>query len=400
MTISRRRALCIAWAIAAGLIVLVSVAPAATASSSRPPVRHSRPRITGRALLGTTLRARRGRWSGARALSSRWERCNAAGARCRVIRTGHPARPVTGRRYRLIKADVGHRIRVIVRATNAFGATSATSRATAVIKNRVATGGPGPGPTPSPNPAPPGTAPDPSLLVLVPSSGNGAAPAGIPRSDAECAAAVTPTGEKRPSNTTANNTVPSDPAAIQWNPAYETWPAFVSDRKYVTGDFKGTTDEIIQWAACKWGIDVNVARADAWLESGWYMSTRSGCPGPEASFGLFQIVAEDCSGNMVHGGWPYVQDDTALNADYWGAWIRGCFDGAFLTPGHMWQTSPAQGYGGHSMAQVVAEHGEDYALWGCIGAWFSNAWYSSAAQGYIATVQKDEAAKLWLQPGT
>jgi autotransporter family porin len=213
--------------------------------------------------------------------------------------------------------------------------------------------------------------------------------------------AVTATGEKRTSNATANSTVPADPAAIQWNPAYSDWPAFVSDRNQVTGNFKGTTDEIIQWAACKWGIDVDVARADAWLESGWYMSTRSGCNAPAAaSFGLFQIVAEDCNGNLVHGGWPYVQDDSGLNADYWGAWIRGCFDGAFLVPNHLWQTSPAEGYQGHSMAQVVAQNGEDYALWGCIGAWFSNSWYSSSAQGYINIVKSDEASKPWLQPGT
>ena len=305
---------------------------------------------------------------------------------------------------------------MVVRARNAFGANLATSRATAVVKKRGRTGAPGKGSSPGkgsgpgngsgpgkgPNPAPPGTAPNPSLLNLVPSSGTGKPPAGIPRSDATCAAAVTPTAEKRPSNTTDNNTVPSDPSAIQWNPAYSSWPAFVADRDKVTGDFKGTTDEIIQWTACKWGLDVNVARAEAWLESGWYMSTRSGCSTPdEASFGLFQIVSNACgTDQLVHGGYPYVADDTALNADYWGAWIRGCFDGAFLTSGHPWQTSPAQGYGGTPMSKVVAQNGEDYALWGCVGAWFSNAWYSAPAKWYIATVQADKTAALWLKPGT
>jgi hypothetical protein len=406
MTIFRHRSLLIVSAIAiAAPAVVVSAAPAAVASRSRGPVRHTRPKITGQPVVGTTLRAWPGHWSHARALTYSWERCNAAGARCKVIRTGHAARAATGRRYRLTNTDVGHRLRVIVRATNAFGSTSATSRVTAVIKTLSAAAGQGQGQgsTPSPGPAPPGTAPNPSLFTLVPSSGDGSAPAGIPRSDAACAAAVTPTAEKRPSNTTDNNTVPADPSAIQWNSAYSTWPAFVADRNQVTGDFKGTTDEIIQWAACKWGLDVNVARADAWLESGWYMSTRSGCSVPDqASFGLFQIVANACgsANTPVHGGYPYVADDTALNADYWGAWIRGCFDGAFLVPGYPWQNSPAQGYKGQSMAQVVAQNGEYYALWGCIGAWFSNAWYSSSAQGYIATVQKDEAAQPWLQPGT
>jgi hypothetical protein len=403
MTVFRYRTLLVVSAIAFAVLgVVISDAPAATASRSRAPVHHSRPKITGQPVVGQTLKAGPGRWSRARALRFRWERCNAAGARCKTIRVGHAARPAGGRKYGLTKADIGHRIRVLVRATNQFGTSSVTSRATGVIKKRASTGTPGGGSTPTPtSPAPPGTAPNPSLFSLVPSSGTGSPPAGIPRSDAACAAAVTPTAEKRPANATANNTVPADPSSIQWNPAYKTWPAFVSDREKVTGDFKGTTDEIIQWAACKWGLDVNVARAEAWLESGWYMSTRSGCSAaPEASFGLFQIVAEDCNGNLVHGGYPYVQDDTALNADYWGSWIRGCFDGAFLVSGYPAQTSPAQGYGGTPMSQLVAAHGEAYGLWGCVGAWFSNAWYSSAAQGYINTVQKDEAAQPWLQPGT
>jgi hypothetical protein len=322
-------------------------------------------------------------------------RCTVVGTRCKVIHTRRSGRPGAGHTYRVAGADLGHRLRVVVRATNAYGSASSVSRATPVVTPR---GGSGPGAAPPSSP--PGTDPDPSLFSLVPSSTAGTPPAGIPRSDAECAAAVSVTGEKRPSNAAANNSVPADPRAIPWNPAWSWWPAFVADRDHVTGDFRGTTDEILQWAACKWGLDVNVARAEAWLESGWYMSTRSGCPGPEASFGLFQIVAEDCAGDMVHGGWPYVQDDSALNADYWGSWIRGCFDGAFLVSNHAWQDSPAQGYNDHTMAQVIAQNGEQYALWGCVGAWFSNAWYTSAAQGYIATVQKDERAKLWLVPGT
>ena len=35
----------------------------------------------------------------------------------------------------------------------------------------------------------------------------------------------------------------------------------------VTGNFTGTTDEIIQWAACKWGIDEDIVRAQSVAES-------------------------------------------------------------------------------------------------------------------------------------
>jgi hypothetical protein len=385
MILALVRRLAIPCAAVAVLCGMLGVAGTAAAAQSRRPVHQGRPTIAGSAVAGKTLRALPGHWTGVRAFSFRWQRCNATGAaRCSPIRTGagSTSSPVKGRRYRLTALDVGHRIRVVVRGTNSHGTTATTSRVTTATTTLT------------------GSAPDPKLFTLVPSSTDGSAPAGIPRSDAECAAAVTKTGEKRPSNTTDNNAVPPNPSAIQWGSGWHYWPKFVADRNKVTGDFTGTTDEIIQWAACKWGLDVNEARAEAWLESGWYMSTKSGCSGPEYSFGLFQIVAEDCNGHVVHGGYPYVANDTALNADYWAAWIRACFDGAFLDSQQSWQNSPAGGYGGQSMAKIVAANGEDYAMWGCVGAWFSNAWYSSGGQGYISTVQKDEQSKLWLQPNT
>ena len=41
----------------------------------------------------------------------------------------------------------------------------------------------------------------------------------------------------------------------------------------VTGNFVGTTDEIIQWAACRWGMDPTWARNQAALESFWIHTT-------------------------------------------------------------------------------------------------------------------------------
>ena len=42
--------------------------------------------------------------------------------------------------------------------------------------------------------------------------------------------------------------------------------------RQITGNFTGTTDEILQWVACKWGIDVNIVRAEAVQESHWHQS--------------------------------------------------------------------------------------------------------------------------------
>jgi hypothetical protein len=200
--------------------------------------------------------------------------------------------------------------------------------------------------------------------------------------------------ENRPQNTTANHTVPSDPSAVRWSSALDYWTGFTADRERVTGADTGTTDEILQWVSCKWGIDVNIVRADAAVESNWVQSTvgdNCGVTG-EASYGILQVKNEDCSGASVHGGWPYTQNDTGLDADYWGARLRACLDGAFYNGG-TWL------YGGQTIAQIISAHGEDYALWGCIGAWYSGNWYDAGAQSYISRVQSDLASHPWLQPG-
>lgn len=57
-------------------------------------------------------------------------------------------------------------------------------------------------------------------------------------------------------------------------------------KRRVSGRFRGTTDEIIQWAAHKHGIAEDVVRAVAVKESWWRMST-VGDDGD--SFGLMQV---------------------------------------------------------------------------------------------------------------
>ena len=42
----------------------------------------------------------------------------------------------------------------------------------------------------------------------------------------------------------------------------------------ITGNFTGTTDEILQWTACKWGIDEDIVRAQAAKESWWQMTAK------------------------------------------------------------------------------------------------------------------------------
>ena len=42
----------------------------------------------------------------------------------------------------------------------------------------------------------------------------------------------------------------------------------------VTGNFSGSTDEILQWAACKWGVDEDMVRAQAALDGRFEINDR------------------------------------------------------------------------------------------------------------------------------
>ena len=80
--------------------------------------------------------------------------------------------------------------------------------------------------------------------------------------DAQCTAAVRRGGgEVRAGNATPN--------ATRGRQKNLTLPDF----SRVDGQFTGTTDEILRWAACKWGIDEDIVNAQAAIESWWRQNT-------------------------------------------------------------------------------------------------------------------------------
>jgi uncharacterized repeat protein (TIGR01451 family) len=87
------------------------------------------PTISGSTVVGQTLTANPGTWTGnpTPALSYQWQRCDAAGANCADI-VG-----ATSTTYVLTGADGGRRLRVVVTGTNASGSASAQSAPTAVV---------------------------------------------------------------------------------------------------------------------------------------------------------------------------------------------------------------------------------------------------------------------------
>lgn len=114
-----------AGALAAGLLL-----PAGgSARSQTAPANTSLPTISGTAQKGSTLTAGSGSWSGTTPISFAyaWRRCDSAGSNCSAISGA------TSSTYVLGSSDVGKRIRVQVTASNADGAASALSAATAIV---------------------------------------------------------------------------------------------------------------------------------------------------------------------------------------------------------------------------------------------------------------------------
>lgn len=235
----------------------------------------------------------------------------------------------------------------------------------------------------------------PSTSATTSSGGNGAAPAhfntlpvgaSLP-SSAQCAAwvnAVPAPAEVKGVNAVANATRGQAVAGA------------TGRATRVDGNFTGTTEQILRWAACKWGIDEDMVKAQAVIESWWRMDTKGdrgtdptrcapghgigvdGFPGecPE-SWGLLQVRYPY---NQV--AFPWAITSSAFNADWAYAQWRSCYEGDLT-----WLNT--------------VERGSDYAAgdtWGCFGTWFSGRWYTQGAKDYIARVQGTLAERTWTTP--
>jgi hypothetical protein len=186
--------------------------------------------------------------------------------------------------------------------------------------------------------------------------------------------------ETVPENWAANMSVPQDLRLPAW-PGFWDPAANQLFVPRIDGQFTGTTDQIIVWGACKWGIETDVVRAMAVAESSWRQDKVSDfvtdpalcvdgyvvpCP---TSFGLLQLKH-----TTRPGSWPDSQRDTAFNVDYSLAVLRGCMEG--------WVTYLGNGYTAGD-------------LWGCVGWHYSGEWKDGLALKYVQTVQHWLAERPW-----
>jgi hypothetical protein len=163
--------------------------------------------------------------------------------------------------------------------------------------------------------------------------------------------------------------------------------------KRVTGNFVGTTDEILQWASCKWGFDEDFVRAFAvqasnWRQDEWrsWSSNATDCPvnaETRMAFGATECAAIygilQISWLYHKTTWPMIHDSTAFNVDYALGYMRTCFEKLST-----WLDNSPVG------KPYVA--GDE---WGCVGAFYSGNWYDKGGSVYMQGVQDKLAAKTW-----
>jgi hypothetical protein len=248
--------------------------------------------------------------------------------------------------------------------------------------------------------------------------------------DAACARQVHySTWEPRPDNTAPNHVMPDAGAVHQafaarpvatGSSADPRWDSWLMQR--VDGQFTGTTDEIFQWAACKWGLPDDLLRAIAVRESTWYQYEGYPSGRPVLDWGMGDMMPSGTPGAAVYcdtiaqygrdyqrdfgtgtcprtfsiagvmswqapswgqmpgnqnGTFPFNRQSTAFAVDYLASQLRGCYNGW-----ESWLTSSG-GYAGGD-------------IWGCVGAWYSGDWHSSDADGYISRVRKELTNFTWL----
>jgi hypothetical protein len=215
-------------------------------------------------------------------------------------------------------------------------------------------------------------------------------------SGAECARAVleSPDPEVRPGNSTFNDTT-GQTVGPGFFPAGDS-PQVQKLVSRINGDFTGTTEEILRWAACKWGISQDIVFAQAAAQSWWqqdelgdWVTKAQFCPPghglgvdgkprycPE-NYGIMQIKYI-----FYKSAWPGFATSTAMSVDAAFAIWRSCYDGY-----EVWLNDEPRGQ------QYKAGD-----LWGCIGRWSAGAWYTPAADAYIALVQKYLNERIWETP--
>jgi hypothetical protein len=210
--------------------------------------------------------------------------------------------------------------------------------------------------------------------------------------------------------------------------------------KLVDGQYTGTTEMIIRWAACKWGVDEDMIRAQATKEHDTWIQWNAGgderfsigqCQAgndsdhnstnlwgyliPNAcyqSWSIWQtkvVYASPATGAWTT--WPAINESTAFAADYRYGSQRSCMNGAqsgyfeakgvggtYLTDVENATNNPYDESPHHFWNPVTGKYANnlEYVEFGCLSSHYSGGWMDAGAQIYLNSVLVHWKNKDWL----
>jgi hypothetical protein len=203
-----------------------------------------------------------------------------------------------------------------------------------------------------------------------------------------------------------------------------------ADFANVDGNYSGSTDDLIRITACKWGIDEDYIRAQAWVETGWHQD----CAAAHGGYGCneggdFNNPSGNPSGlpitSITAGGifsafdgfgglsgadhydswsivqnkvyewmtWPMMEESTPFGLDYRYAEMRGCINGDQYSYFNSQSSSSGSDYrtavsaarsNPDSASKISGWSNLQYLAYGCIDSHYSGGWYSGVDDSYLS----------------
>jgi len=210
--------------------------------------------------------------------------------------------------------------------------------------------------------------------------------------------------------------------------------------KLVDGQYTGTTEMIIRWAACKWGMDEDMIRAQATAEHGTWIQWNAGgderrsidqCqagnnPGHNSTNLRGYLVSNACyqswsiwQTKVVYSSpdsgawttWPAMNESAAFAADYRFGSQRSCMNGdesgyfkgkgiseIYLTDVEKARNSPSEQSPHGFWNPVTGKYATnlEYISFACLSSHYSGGWMDAGAQSYLGTVLNHWSKKDWL----
>jgi hypothetical protein len=198
----------------------------------------------------------------------------------------------------------------------------------------------------------------------------------------------------------------------------------------INGVATASTDDIFRVYACKWGIDEDYVRAQAWIESEWHQDCAAAHGGAGCNEGGDENNPKGCNTGLPvtsitpngqfcemegFGGlstsneydswsivqtkswyqwmtWPMVEQSTQFGIDYRYAEMRGCVDGDQYNYFNSQNRRNARDYLNAVSAATNNPSGSSrvsgwtnlqYLAYGCIDTHYSGSWFGGRADSYL-----------------